>query len=90
MQLNTVVQSNSAQAEQMAAAAENLAFQADELERALSLITGNSEGDRGPPQTAALATTAGSANRALSKGSDDPPTPPPIHTAPRDSDFATF
>jgi methyl-accepting chemotaxis protein len=43
LQLNQVVQANSAQAEEMAASAENLAVQADELMQAISLIAGTAE-----------------------------------------------
>jgi methyl-accepting chemotaxis protein len=87
MQLNTVVQSNSAQAEEMAAAAENLMFQADELQRALSLITGSGEGGQGSPPAAGHRLPL---HRTPTKPSGDPPATPPIHSAPRDSDFATF
>ncbi len=87
MQLNTVVQSNSAQAEEMAAAAENLMFQADELQRALSLITGDSGGGKATPLSTSFRMPL---PRSPSKPSSEPPSTPPIHSAPRDSDFATF
>ena len=87
MQLNTVVQSNSAQAEEMAAAAEHLMFQADELQRALSLITGVIDQDKAPPRPPSLQLPL---HRSRALPSSDPPTPAPIHSAPRDSDFSTF
>jgi len=88
MQLNTVVQSNSAQAEEMAAAAENLMFQADELQRALSLITGAT--DSAPAGSPPPSGHRQPLHRPPTKPSGEPPTTPPIHSAPRDSDFATF
>jgi len=87
MQLNTVVQSNSAQAEEMAAAAENLMFQAEELQRALGLIAGVSEQEPGRPPSSGLRLPL---HRALSKPSGEPQATAPIHSSPRDSDFATF
>jgi methyl-accepting chemotaxis protein len=87
MQLNTVVQSNSAQAEQMAAAAENLMFQAEELQRALGLIAGASEQEPGRPPSAGLRLPL---HRALGKPGGEPQATAPIHSSPRDSDFATF
>ncbi|HRI51657.1 MAG TPA: methyl-accepting chemotaxis protein [Pseudomonadota bacterium] len=87
MQLNTVVQSNSAQAEEMAAAAENLMFQAEELQRALGLIAGVSEQEPGRPPSAGLRLPL---HRALSKPGGEAQSSAPIHSSPRDSDFATF
>ncbi len=87
MQLNTVVQSNSAQAEEMAAAAENLMFQAEELQRALGLIAGVSEQEPGRPPSSGLRLPL---HRALGKPGGDAQATAPIHSSPRDSDFATF
>jgi methyl-accepting chemotaxis protein len=86
VQLNAVVQSNSAQAEEMAAAAENLMQQAEELQGALSLISGMGDADR----SVAASMPRLPPPKSLSKPGTEPPSTPPIHSAPRDSDFATF
>ena len=97
LQMNQIVQSNSAQSEEIAATGENLELQSQELVRAVGLISGESDG-------AAPWHPPGSPRPPRGSGRLDPLPPPargddashgaasitPIHTSPRPGDFQSF
>lgn len=96
LQLNSVVQSNSAQAEEMAAAAENLMRQATELRHSLGLICGAIEDEprttpKEPRQPLpALSSHGKGAVVGGERIGGDANAELPIHAAVRESDFASF
>jgi methyl-accepting chemotaxis protein len=94
MQLNGVVQQNSAQTEELTAAADGLHRQAEALSSAVSIISGVSESSQGSHSAMKEGNQAvrGSSRiesyhqRELGPSVSEKP----IHTSPRESDFAGF
>jgi methyl-accepting chemotaxis protein len=88
LQLNGIVQANSAQSEEMSAAADSLMAQAEELSRAVALISGGNlqlelRLTKASPEqlTAAAAPKVPGKQRLESQ---------PIHSKPQSSDYASF